>query len=110
MQMALNVFISALAFVLLLGGAPLTFVEVSSHASHGTEREASASDLEDLSVRSRVARKSQARREKIRVSVKLLPRLSDVPHLFAVATSLREVAPIQRPHQPFHRLNTVFRI
>src|SRR5215813_5820328 len=110
MQMALNVFISALAFLLLLGGAPLTLVEVSGHASQGTEREASASDLEDFSVRSRAALKSQARREKKRISVKLLPRLSDVTHLFIMATSLRKAVPIKRPDQPFHRLNTVFRI
>ena len=108
--MILNFVVGALAFLLLLAGAPLTLVEASGHGNQGSEREASTGDPEEYSVRSRAALKSQARREKKRISVKLLPRLSDVPHLFTMATSLREAVSINRPHQPFHRLNTVFRI
>jgi hypothetical protein len=108
--MVVNLVISALAFLLLSGWAPLTFVEASGHGNQGAEREASSGDLEEYSVRSRASLKSQTRREKKRISLNLLPNLPDPPDRFTMATSPREALLIKRPHQPFHRLHTVFRI
>ena len=108
--MALNLVVAVLSFLLLLGGAPLTLVEASGHVNQGTEREASSCDLEEYSVRSRASLKSQARRQKKRMSLKLLRNLPDAPDRFTMATSPRGALLIKRPHQPFHRLHTVFRI